>query len=68
MTTVKVHAEIDLDGKLRLEVPVGLPAGNAEVLVVVQPEVAKWTRKGSPTNWVGTKRFVRWQLGAKRRR
>jgi hypothetical protein len=38
MTTVKVHAEIGPDGKLRLEVPVGLPAGNAEVLVVVPPE------------------------------
>lgn len=38
MTTVRIHAEIDADGKLRLEVPLGLPAGNAEVLVVVQPE------------------------------
>jgi len=38
MTTVKVHAEIDADGKLRVEVPLGLPAGRAEVLVVVQPE------------------------------
>jgi hypothetical protein len=40
MTTVRIHAEIDADGKLRLDVPVGLPPGNAEVLVVVQPEVA----------------------------
>jgi hypothetical protein len=38
MTTVSIHARIDPDGKLRLEVPVGLPAGNAEVLVIVQPE------------------------------
>ena len=38
MTTVKVHAEIGPDGKLRLEIPIGLPAGHAEVLVVVQPE------------------------------
>ena len=38
MTTVRIHAEIDPDGKLRLEVPVGLPAGNAVVLIVVQPE------------------------------
>jgi hypothetical protein len=38
MTSVKVHAEIDADGNLRLDVPVGLPAGKAEVVVVVQPE------------------------------
>lgn len=40
MTTVTVNAEIDGDGKLHLEVPVGLPAGKAEVVVVVQPEGA----------------------------
>lgn len=38
MTTVKVHAEIDRDGKLSLELPVGLAPGWAEVLVVIQPE------------------------------
>lgn len=38
MTTMKVSAEIAEDGTLRLEVPTGLPAGRAEVLVVVQPE------------------------------
>jgi len=38
MTAFKIHAEIDQDGKLRLEVPSGLPAGHAEVLIVVQPE------------------------------
>ena len=38
MTTVKVNAEIGGDGKLRLEVPLGLPAGKAEVVLVVQPD------------------------------
>ena len=38
MTTVKVRGDIDADGTLRLAVPVGLPAGPAEVLVVVQPD------------------------------
>jgi len=38
MTALKVRGEIDADGKLRLEIPVGLPAGMAEVLVVVQPD------------------------------
>jgi len=36
MTTVKVNAEIGEDGNLRLDVPVGLPAGRAEVVLVVQ--------------------------------
>ena len=40
MTTVTVNAEIDGDGNLRLEVPLGLPAGKAEVVLVVQPQGA----------------------------
>ena len=40
MTTVRVRGDIDADGTLRLAVPVGLPAGPAEVVVVVQPEPA----------------------------
>lgn len=40
MTTVKVNAQIGTDGSLRLDVPVGLPPGEAEVLVVVQPRAA----------------------------
>jgi hypothetical protein len=47
MTTVKVRGEINPDGKLRLEVPVDLPAGNAEVLVVIQPEVTNGHQKPS---------------------
>ena len=47
MTTMKVHAEIDRDGKLRLEVPSGLPAGKAEVLIVVQPEASNGHAKPS---------------------
>lgn len=38
MTAIKVRAAIDADGTLRLAVPVDLPAGNAEVFVVVQPD------------------------------
>jgi len=38
MKTVLLHSEIDAQGRLRLEIPLGLPAGGAEVLVVVQPE------------------------------
>jgi hypothetical protein len=38
MTAMKVSAEIGEDGTLRLEVTTGLPAGKAEVFVVVQPE------------------------------
>jgi hypothetical protein len=37
MTTVKIQSDIDSNGFLRLDVPVGLPAGRAEVVVVVQP-------------------------------
>ena len=37
MTTFSMQAKIDQDGKLRLELPVGLPPGDAEVLVIVQP-------------------------------
>jgi hypothetical protein len=47
MTTVKVQARIDQDGKLRLEVPSGLPAGKAEVLIVVQPELSNGHAKPS---------------------
>jgi hypothetical protein len=38
MTALKVDAEIGRDGKLRLDVPTGLPAGRVEVLVIVQAE------------------------------
>lgn len=39
MTTVALRGTIGTDGNLRLDdpIPVGLPAGPAEVLVVVQP-------------------------------
>jgi hypothetical protein len=47
MTTIKIRGEIDLDGKLRLEVPVNLPAGNAEVLVVIQSEVSNGDQEQS---------------------
>ena len=38
MTTVTVRGDIEADGTLRLAVPVGLPAGPAQVVVVVQPD------------------------------
>ena len=41
MTSVKARAEIDADGMLRLTVPAGLPAGGAEVLVVVRPDAVE---------------------------
>lgn len=40
MTTVKLNAEIASDGSLRLDVPVGLPPGKAEVVLVVQSHAA----------------------------
>jgi hypothetical protein len=36
MTTLTVRADIDEDGKLRLEVPCQLPPGPVEVVLVVQ--------------------------------
>jgi hypothetical protein len=38
MVAFKIQAEIGPDGKLQVEVPGGLPAGKAEVLIVVQSE------------------------------
>jgi hypothetical protein len=40
MTTMTVRGDIDADGTLRLAVPMGLPAGPAEVVLVVQPVAA----------------------------
>jgi hypothetical protein len=37
MQTVTLTARVDADGVLRLEVPVGLPDTDIEVVVVVQP-------------------------------
>lgn len=37
MKTMSVQTEISADGKLRLELPIDLPAGAAEVVVIVQP-------------------------------
>jgi hypothetical protein len=37
MKTLSLHAEVGADGKLRLEVPCGLPPGPVEVVVIVQP-------------------------------
>ena len=42
MKTLTLHSEIGTDGIMRLEVPVGLPAGRAEVVLVVHPEDAAW--------------------------
>ncbi len=37
MITMTVQTEITADGKLRLELPIDLPPGAADVVVVVQP-------------------------------
>lgn len=37
MTTMTVRSHVGPDGALRLEVPIGLPPGPVEVVVVVQP-------------------------------
>ena len=37
MKTMTVQTEITADGKLRLELPIDLPPGAADVVVVVQP-------------------------------
>jgi hypothetical protein len=37
MKTMTVQTEITADGKLRIELPVDLPPGAAEVVIVVQP-------------------------------
>lgn len=52
MTTVKLNAEIASDGSLRLDVPVGLPPGKAEVVLVVQSHAAD----DGATSAVGTRR------------
>lgn len=41
MTTMKIRGTIEPGGRLRLDVPTDLPAGAAEVLVVVQPEATE---------------------------
>lgn len=40
MQTVAVKSQIDPDGRLHLDIPVDLPAGPVEVVVVIQPERA----------------------------
>ena len=37
MKTMTLQTEIGQDGMLRLEVPCGLPPGQADVVVIVQP-------------------------------
>lgn len=48
MTTVKVRGMVESDGRLKLDVPVGLPAGAADVVVVVQPDAAEPPRDPRP--------------------
>ena len=38
MKTMTLQTEITADGKLRLEIPMDLPPGGADVVVVVQPK------------------------------
>jgi hypothetical protein len=38
MMTLTLDAEVTADGMLRLEAPIGLPAGQVEVVLVVQPK------------------------------
>lgn len=40
MKTLVLEDEIGLDGKLSLEIDCGLPAGPADVVIVVQPRTA----------------------------
>lgn len=47
MTTVKIQGDIDSKGILRVEAPVGLPPGRAEVVVVVQSDNGE-VRSGAP--------------------
>jgi len=37
MKTLTLEAEIAADGRLRLDVPSGLPPGKAEIVLVIQP-------------------------------
>ncbi|HWB54516.1 MAG TPA: hypothetical protein VG722_09995 [Tepidisphaeraceae bacterium] len=36
---LKVHGKIESDGHLRLDVPTSLPAGEADVVLTIQPNV-----------------------------
>ena len=38
MHTVSMRAEIDDDGRLRLDIPADLPPGPVELVLVIQPE------------------------------
>jgi hypothetical protein len=44
MKTLKLNTEISDDGKIRLEVPCGLPPGPAEVVVIIQSNSASGPR------------------------
>jgi hypothetical protein len=53
MKTISAQAEISADGKLRLEVPCDLPAGLADVVVVVQPATPPPTTSGQQKSLYG---------------
>jgi hypothetical protein len=38
---LKVHGHIDADGHLRLDLPTGLPTGEAEIAVTIAPRNGK---------------------------
>jgi hypothetical protein len=37
MQTLKLQGQVDRDGHLRLDVPTALPAGNVELVLVIEP-------------------------------
>ena len=37
MQTLKLKSQVDKDGHLRLDVPTDLPAGNVELVLVIEP-------------------------------
>lgn len=47
METVRVMTEVGADGKIRLEIPSGMPPGPAEVIVII----ATSGNGGTPVSW-----------------
>ena len=58
MQVVKTKGEVGSDGRLRLDVPVGLPAGAVELVLVVGVSLQP---NGSKYNFTGVVGRLEWQ-------
>ena len=57
MQVVKTKGEVGSDGRLRLDVPVDLPAGTVELVVIV----SSTPPNGSPYDFTGVVGKLQWQ-------